>query len=335
MKLVRLDSVESTNKYCEALDLHQVEDFTCYWALEQTAGIGQRGNHWASAPGENLTFSLVLHPTSLAASRQFKLTQALSLALVDFMKEFREFREYKEFREFEELKESKEFKEFKEFAPQGDYIYAAASRKSKRACSSLDFRCSRKPASRHREYKEIKEYKEFKEYREYKEFKESKEYKEYKEFKEFKNIKVKWPNDLYVGSNKICGTLVSTRLQGDTISSAVCGIGLNINQTAFPDWVPNPTSLRLLTGRSYDLEATLHVLLDCIRRRYDALCAGADMQQEYLAHLMNLGCEARYGYLGREITAVITGVDDHGRLLLDSSDGRRLCCAMKEITFLP
>jgi hypothetical protein len=50
---------------------------------------------------------------------------------------------------------------------------------------------------------------------------------------------------------------------------------------------------------------------------------------------MNLGCEARYGYLGREIAAVITGVDDHGRLLLDSSDGRRLCCAMKEITFLP
>ncbi len=31
------------------------------------------------------------------------------------------------------------------FAPQGDYIYAAASRKSKRACSSLDFRCSRGP----------------------------------------------------------------------------------------------------------------------------------------------------------------------------------------------
>lgn len=261
-KIHKLDSVESTNKYCEALDLVQVEDFTCYWALEQTAGIGQRGNHWASAPGENLTFSLVLHPTSLAASRQFKLTQALSLALVDFLKEFEESKEFEEFEEFKELKELKEFKEFKDF-------------------------------------------------------------------------KVKWPNDLYVGSHKICGTLVSTRLQGDTISSAVCGIGLNVNQTAFPDWVPNPTSLRLLTGSDYDLEATLRALLESIRRRYDALCAGADMQQEYLAHLMNLGCEARYGYLGREITAVITGVDDHGRLLLDCTDGRRLCCAMKEITFLP
>lgn len=240
-KIHKLDSVESTNKYCEALDLVQVEDFTCYWALEQTAGIGQRGNHWASAPGENLTFSLVLHPTSLAASRQFKLTQALSLALVDVL-------------------------------------------------STYDLPLP---------------------------------------------TQIKWPNDLYVGSHKICGTLVSTRLQGDTIASAVCGIGLNVNQTAFPDWVPNPSSLRLLTGSDYDLEATLRALLERIRRRYDALCAGADMQQEYLSHLMNLGCEARYGYLGCEITAVITGVDDHGRLLLDSSDGRRLCCAMKEITFLP
>ena len=79
----KLDSTESTNKYCEALDLAEVEDFTCYWALEQTAGIGQRGNHWHSAPGQNLTFSLVLHPAFLPAARQFRLTQALSLALVD------------------------------------------------------------------------------------------------------------------------------------------------------------------------------------------------------------------------------------------------------------
>ena len=88
MKIVKLDSTESTNRYCEALDLAEVEDFTCYWALEQTAGIGQRGNHWEAEPGMNLTFSLVLHPTFLPADRQFKLTKALSLALVDFFSPF-------------------------------------------------------------------------------------------------------------------------------------------------------------------------------------------------------------------------------------------------------
>ena len=85
MRIVKFDSLESTNKYCEALDLMQVEDFTCYWAMKQTDGIGQRGNHWEAAPGSNLTFSLVLHPTFLPADRQFRLTEALSLAIVDFM----------------------------------------------------------------------------------------------------------------------------------------------------------------------------------------------------------------------------------------------------------
>ena len=243
MNIVKFDSLESTNKYCEALDLAEVEDFTCYWALEQTAGIGQRGNHWEAAPGQNLTISLVLHPTFLPADRQFKLTEALSLALVDFLKV---------------LKDSKDLKD----------------------------------------------------------------------------LKVKWPNDIYVEGKKICGTLVSTRLMGNTIASAICGIGLNINQRIFPDWVPNPTSLALLTGKRYDLEPLLLPLLGCIERRYLELKSGQDTEPEYLAHLLNLGSRARYIYNEEEIDATITGVDPHGRLLLTIDNGRHISCGMKEIAFL-
>ena len=240
MQIVRFDSLESTNKYCEALDLAEVGDFTCYWALEQTAGIGQRGNHWEAAPGMNLTFSLVLHPAFLPADRQFKLTQALSLALGDFL-------------------------------------------------SIFNFQFS---------------------------------------------IRIKWPNDIYVDGKKICGTLVSTRLAGTQITSAVCGIGLNVNQTEFPDWVPNPTSLALLTGREFDLEPLLRQLLGCIERRYDDLKNGLDPEPEYLERLLNIGVPARYKYNEEVITATITGVDPHGRLLLTAGDGRRLSCGMKEIVLL-
>lgn len=237
MQIVRLDSVESTNRYCEALDLLQVEDFTCFWALEQTAGIGQRGNHWESEPGKNLTFSLVLHPTILPADRQFKLTQALALALVDFLRVF-------------------------------------------------------------------------------------------------KDLKVKWPNDIYISGQKICGTLVSTRLTGNCIVSAVCGIGFNVNQREFPSWVLNPTSLSLLTGKQYELEPLLWQLLQCIETRYNDLKAGLDLEPEYLKHLLNLDVPARYRYNEVEIEATIIGVDPHGRLLLTASDGRRLSCGMKEIALL-
>lgn len=240
MVIHSFDSLESTNKYCEALDLAEVEDFTCYWALEQTAGIGQRGNHWHSQPGLNLTFSLVLHPSFLPADRQFRLTEALSLAIVDFLSPF---------------------------------------------TSHL-------------------------------------------------SPSIKWPNDIYVDGRKICGTLVSTRLAADRIVSAVCGIGFNVNQLRFPDWVPNPTSLAILTARQFELQPLLQQLLACIETRYDALRSGLDPEPDYLKHLLNLGVPARYMYDGQEVVATVTGVDPHGRLLLSVADGRRLSCGMKEIVFL-
>lgn len=252
LNIVKLDSVESTNKYCEALPLDEVEDFTCYWALEQTAGIGQRGNHWHSTPGLNLTFSIVLKPTWLPAERQFRLTQALSLAIVDLLT--------------------------------NDHRPLLASH------SSL-------------------------------------------------HTTIKWPNDIYVDGRKICGTLTSTRLDTarhpqPAIHSAVCGIGLNVNETSFPSWVPNPTSLRLLTGREYELEPLLQQLLLHIGRRYDALRRGDDLEEEYLSHLLGLGVPARYRYQGSDITATIDGVDAFGRLLLTADDGTHLRCNLKEIALL-
>ena len=242
MQIVKLESVDSTNRYCEALDLTEVEDFTCYWALEQTAGIGQRGNHWASAPGENLTFSLVLKPDFLPAVQQFRLTEALSLGVMDFLKGIN-------------------------------------------GSDSLD-------------------------------------------------ALIKWPNDIYANGGKICGMLVSNRLAGEKIAAAICGIGLNTNQRDFPDWVPHPASISLLTGESNELEPTLKSLLDCIKKRYDELRAGRDLEKEYLDNLMNLGIPARYRHNGRELTATIKGVDPHGRLLLTSEDGEQLCCPMKEIELI-
>ena len=65
MHLQTFATLPSTNQYCELLDLSQTEEFTVIRALQQTAGIGQRGNHWESEAGKNLTFSLILKPDSL------------------------------------------------------------------------------------------------------------------------------------------------------------------------------------------------------------------------------------------------------------------------------
>ena len=53
----------------------------------QVAGRGQLGNEWISSPGLNLTFSIVLKPNSTFIREQFFLNMAVSLSILDVLKE--------------------------------------------------------------------------------------------------------------------------------------------------------------------------------------------------------------------------------------------------------
>lgn len=53
----------------------------------QTAGRGQLGAVWESAPGENLTLTIILHPTWLRAEAQAGLSQAVALAIAATIRE--------------------------------------------------------------------------------------------------------------------------------------------------------------------------------------------------------------------------------------------------------
>lgn len=82
---IELPSVDSTNEYAKALlSESSPEEGTVIAAREQTAGKGQFGKKWESAPGENLTFSVIFYPGFLEAARAHQLHYAVSLALHDF-----------------------------------------------------------------------------------------------------------------------------------------------------------------------------------------------------------------------------------------------------------
>ena len=65
------------------------------------------------------------------------------------------------------------------------------------------------------------------------------------------SAKIKWPNDIYVGDEKICGILIENALKGQEIDWSIIGIGLNVNQLTFPDNLPNPISMRLCNKNKY------------------------------------------------------------------------------------
>lgn len=65
----------------------EIPEGTLVATAHQTAGRGQRGNRWESAPGENLTFSLLLKPGFLRASEQFRLSIAVALGVYETLRE--------------------------------------------------------------------------------------------------------------------------------------------------------------------------------------------------------------------------------------------------------
>ncbi len=149
------------------------------------------------------------------------------------------------------------------------------------------------------------------------------------------SVKIKWPNDIYVGDKKICGTLITSQISGSRLSQSICGIGLNVNQTEFPDWVPNPTSLSLLTGSEHNLDTLLETLLSNIETEYNHLKDNdSSLKSRYLSRLYRLGVEAEYIHEGQLLRATITDIDHYGHLQLITAAGAPLTCGMKEIQFV-
>jgi len=127
-------------------------------------------------------------------------------------------------------------------------------------------------------------------------------------------LKLKWPNDLYFGDQKLGGILIENTLNGPKIQYSIIGIGLNINQQAFA--VPTATSFAQLTGRAYAREALAARLLECLERRYLQLRAGqvGQLRQAYLQALYRFQEVHPFVVDGRQVSGQIVGVESDGKL---------------------
>lgn len=208
-------------------------------ALSQTAGRGQRGNAWHAAPGENLTFSLVLKPEAFPAADFMYITFMAATAVRDYLRS------------------------------------------------------------------------------------------------EGVQARIKWPNDIYAGRKKICGMLIENGLAGSCIAYSVIGIGLNLNQESFPGNIPNPTSMKLITGRAFPLEQSLNRLFTYFN--VHALThAREELRRSYLEDLFQKDTACRYRDLasGEEFTGIIRGVEPSGLLNMEMPGGGARLFSFKEVGYI-
>ncbi len=218
-----LAKVDSTNNYAmgqvhEGLATHGM----AWFALDQTAGKGQRGRSWKSTPGSALILSVVIQPPAGVIPGDFTLPATIALAVLKFCKAFG-----------------------------GD------------------------------------------------------------------EWSLKWPNDIYWRDRKAGGILIENLIRGSRWHWAVIGVGINVNQEEFDPELPNPVSMRMITGKDYDvikLGQELHLsLMKAIDAPAKEIKHG--IIEEYNQVLFKKGEWVVLEKNEKVFNAKVEGVDGNGNLL--------------------
>ena len=250
MKITRFKTLDSTNKYLQNL-LEEGADIVDNVVVTefQSSGKGQGTNVWESESGKNLLFSIALDMGFLKAENQFLLTQMVSIAMINVLKNY--------------LSEEHLF--------------------------------------------------------------------------------IKWPNDIYFKNKKIAGVLIKNEIKGMMMGTSIIGIGLNVNQESFSEKLPNPISMKMITGKDYDLEEIL-LAVSC---QLSAISIKDNSQQStansrcadfnsslYTSRLYRYKQWALYQHEGCVKEMMIVGYDQFGRLILKEKNDREVVCDLKEISFV-
>ena len=120
------------------------------------------------------------------------------------------------------------------------------------------------------------------------------------------NVSIKWPNDVLINDKKVCGIL----LEGQVPNYLVVGVGLNVNQKAFPDGLRRPAT-------SLSLELKKDVEIDEIKERLFSNIVNNFLRfktEEYLEYFRNhnylLNKRVRVLINNEVFIGEVVGIDD-------------------------
>jgi len=148
-------------------------------------------------------------------------------------------------------------------------------------------------------------------------------------------VKIKWPNDIYVGTDKIAGVLIENTIKSNQIENCIVGIGLNVNQLVFSEVVKNGTSLKTLLGKEFSIEDVLQQLLFFIEKSYLLLKSNKTkkIDELYLKKLHQFNEDHFYLIGDEKVEAKIVGISANGMLQLSIQENIK-AFDLKEVKFL-
>jgi len=138
-------------------------------------------------------------------------------------------------------------------------------------------------------------------------------------------VDLRWPNDLLIGSRKVGGILVESKIETNLVAYAVVGIGINVHQRGFPENLATPaTSLDLESGKTVSRQTLLIELLAAIEQESLGLLDPAAIET-----VPRRVQQASTWVAGRRVqvhgpqacTGVTAGLDENGFLLIRTATG--------------
>lgn len=149
-------------------------------------------------------------------------------------------------------------------------------------------------------------------------------------------VSIKWPNDLYIGDRKVCGILIQNSVMGNKLDYMVVGIGLNVNQTVFKSNAPNPVSMKMVSGKEFNLDEILQKLLLSVFERYanTRIETRRKIENDYQRVLYRLQEWHEYLVNSSRVYARITGTNAFGQLVLENESSETIVCDLKEVKFI-
>jgi BirA family biotin operon repressor/biotin-[acetyl-CoA-carboxylase] ligase len=140
-------------------------------------------------------------------------------------------------------------------------------------------------------------------------------------------VRIKWPNDLWIGDRKVCGILCEMEAEMRAVHHVIVGVGLNVNMTEEdfpPELRATGTSLRLSSGHEVPRVRVLAAFLNRLEPILDRWLAADDLAPflaEYNRRALLQDRDIRVEQHHQTLAGRAVGISPTGELLLETEEG--------------
>jgi BirA family biotin operon repressor/biotin-[acetyl-CoA-carboxylase] ligase len=134
---------------------------------------------------------------------------------------------------------------------------------------------------------------------------------------------VKWPNDVWFNGKKLAGVLAEMSSEVDRIHWLVLGVGVNANNAPPSKGLVPAVSLRGILGRNISRRELLAGWLRRFRKSYSVYQREGFLpfRSAYTDFAVLNGRRISLDAESRDVSGIVRGVDDEGRLMVQTADG--------------